>query len=468
MVEFRGSEPTFAWRESGKLFRKNHPQFTRPRFEPRSPRPRRSQLNTTSALANYATEVGMATGIVTNARLTHATPAALYAHAPNRYWEDDSKVPVESRRTCKDIARQLIEDSPGKDINVILGGGRRHWEREGRRLDGRNLVDDWLRDKRRRGLLAHYVETAEELSQLNTRHLDYLLGIFAPSHMSFELDRKLSPGDEPCLSEMVTTAIRLLRRNSRGFLLVVEGTDTLTLAKLLRRLFGPTSMIAWSKAPLSQQTRLPVMGRSRFESRSGGRIDHASHYNNAYRVLDETLSLESAVLVALSEVDAAETLVVVTSDHSNMLTLGGLSTTRGNDIFGLVSARSSAVPLKWATHGGEDVPVFTRGPMADLLFTGTFDQSYIPHAIAFAACLGEHKKRCSVHAKNYTLLDFVLSQTTEDGEIEVRISVGYPSYNQYNQLAAVTQYKALAMDWIASEEEVGSRILVRCDAMVLS
>nr|CAD7428743.1 unnamed protein product [Timema monikensis] len=177
----------------------------------------------------------------------------------------------------------------------------------------------------------------------------------------------------------------------------------------------------------------------------GGRIDHASHYNNAYRVLDETLSLESAVLVALSEVDATETLVVVTSDHSNMLTLGGLATTRGNAIFGLfrmprshercfrydsvmsdvdgrpystlqfangpkfspgrVNARSSAVPLKWATHGGEDVPVFTRGPMADLLFTGTFDQSYIPHAIAFAACLGEHKKRCSVHAKNYTLLD---------------------------------------------------------------
>nr|CAD7575415.1 unnamed protein product [Timema californicum] len=328
----------------------------------------------------------MATGIVTNARLTHATPAALYAHAPNRYWEDDSKIPVESRRTCKDIARQLVEDSPGKDINVILGGGRRHWEREGRRLDGRNLVDDWLRDKRRRGLLAHYVETTEELSQLNTRHLDYLLGIFAPSHMSFELDRKLGPEDEPSLSEMVKTAIRLLRRNSRGFLLVVEG----------------------------------------------GRIDHASHYNNAYRVLDETLSLESAVLVALSEVDATETLVVVTSDHSNMLTLGGLATTRGNAIFGYdsvmsdvdgrpystlqfangpkfspgrVNARSSAVPLKWATHGGEDVPVFTRGPMADLLFTGTFDQSYIPHAIAFAACLGEHKKRCSVHAKNYTLLD---------------------------------------------------------------
>nr|CAD7574989.1 unnamed protein product [Timema californicum] len=52
------SEPAFAWRESGKQFRKNHPQFPRPRFEPRSPRPQQSSLNTTSALANYATEAG--------------------------------------------------------------------------------------------------------------------------------------------------------------------------------------------------------------------------------------------------------------------------------------------------------------------------------------------------------------------------------------------------------------------------
>nr|CAD7257746.1 unnamed protein product [Timema shepardi] len=38
---------------------KTHPQFTRPRFEPRSPRPRQSSFNTTIALANYATEAGM-------------------------------------------------------------------------------------------------------------------------------------------------------------------------------------------------------------------------------------------------------------------------------------------------------------------------------------------------------------------------------------------------------------------------
>nr|CAD7202491.1 unnamed protein product [Timema douglasi] len=41
-VENRGSEPAFAWRESEKPFRKNHPQFTRPRFKPRSPCPQQS------------------------------------------------------------------------------------------------------------------------------------------------------------------------------------------------------------------------------------------------------------------------------------------------------------------------------------------------------------------------------------------------------------------------------------------
>nr|CAD7417007.1 unnamed protein product [Timema poppensis] len=56
---FSESEPAFAWKKSGKPFRKNHPQFTRPRFEPRSPRPQRSSFNTTTALANYVTEAGL-------------------------------------------------------------------------------------------------------------------------------------------------------------------------------------------------------------------------------------------------------------------------------------------------------------------------------------------------------------------------------------------------------------------------
>lgn len=57
---------------------------------------------------------------VTTTRVTHATPAALYSHSTSRYWEDDSKIPEEDRNLCKDIARQLIEDEPGININVTL------------------------------------------------------------------------------------------------------------------------------------------------------------------------------------------------------------------------------------------------------------------------------------------------------------------------------------------------------------
>lgn len=59
------------------------------------------------------------------------------------------------------------------------------------------------------------------------------------------------------------------------------------------------------------------------------------------------------------------------------------------------AVHGSAVPRQWATHGGEDVPVYAQGPLANIMFSGTVDQSYIPHAISFIACMGPHKDRCS-------------------------------------------------------------------------
>lgn len=67
---------------------------------------------------------------------------------------------------------------------------------------------------------------------------------------------------------------------------------------------------------------------------TGGRIDHAHHYNNPYRALDETLMLEESLHEVLSVVDPAETLIVVTSDHSHVLSFGGLNTPIGNPILG--------------------------------------------------------------------------------------------------------------------------------------
>lgn len=62
-------------------------------------------------------------------------------------------------------------------------------------------------------------------------------------------------------------------------------------------------------------------------------------------------------------------------------------------ISGKNTIQAAAVPRVWATHGGEDVPVFATGPLANL-FSGSFDQTYIPHAIAYIACLDYFKERC--------------------------------------------------------------------------
>jgi alkaline phosphatase len=56
-------------------------------------------------------------GFVTTTTVTYGTPSALYAHSPDTWWQADRNVPA-GQRHCKDIARQLVEDSPGKNINV--------------------------------------------------------------------------------------------------------------------------------------------------------------------------------------------------------------------------------------------------------------------------------------------------------------------------------------------------------------
>lgn len=70
------------------------------------------------SIMKWAQAAGKRTGIVTTTRITHATPAALYAHSPNRDYESDSAIPPEYKSTMKDIARQLVEDEPGNKLNV--------------------------------------------------------------------------------------------------------------------------------------------------------------------------------------------------------------------------------------------------------------------------------------------------------------------------------------------------------------
>ena len=59
---------------------------------------------------DLASFLGRSTGIVTTARITHATPGAGYAHSAHRDWEGDSEM-AGVTGGCKDIACQLVKEN---------------------------------------------------------------------------------------------------------------------------------------------------------------------------------------------------------------------------------------------------------------------------------------------------------------------------------------------------------------------
>ena len=63
----------------------------------------------------------------------------------------------------------------------------------------------------------------------------------------------------------------------------------------------------------------------------------------------------------------------------------------------------AAIPLSMETHGGEDVAIFARGPMAHLLH-GVREQNYIPHVMAYASCVGDYKahSHCAASATQHS------------------------------------------------------------------
>lgn len=363
-------------------------------------------------ILEQAEERGMATGIVTTARVTHATPAVNYAHVGNRDWEADSNLPAGA--TVKDIARQLLEFPYGDGLEVVLGGGRSYFmpktmndpeypTQVGRRNDGRDLTAEWTTKFPQ----SAYVWNRAGFDAVDTRKTKHLLGLFERSHVRYEADRANDTAGEPSLSEMTEKAIEMLRNDKNGFYLMVEA----------------------------------------------GRIDHAHHAGNAYRALTDTIELSKAVELA-KRLTGEDTLIVVTADHSHVFTIGGYPS-RGNPILGkaavdgaeqkdslglpyttvsyangpgwtggfkrkefnpategTVSAaynggalrpdlslidttlpnymQEATVPMGSETHAGEEVAIYAEGPYS-YLFRGTLEQHTIYHVMAEA--LGLNRRR---------------------------------------------------------------------------
>ena len=281
--------------------------------------------NTLPTLAELAEQAGMGTGVVSTARITHATPAGAYAHTPNRNWESSATTPDDAQALgCQDIASQLVAMPFGDGIDVIFGGGRREFmptemsdpeypNKQGARDDGRNLIDEWLAaDSNRRyawngDTIAQWLAAPEPLS-------GQLMGLFEPSHMQYEADRARDPGKEPSLRDMTALAVKQLSAKKEGYFLLVEA----------------------------------------------GRIDHAHHFSNAFRALGDTVALSEAVQWVVDNVDLSETLILVTADHSHTMTISGYPR-RGNPILGTVEMEPGK-PMLDATGKPYTTLSYANGP----------------------------------------------------------------------------------------------------------
>jgi alkaline phosphatase len=147
-------------------------------------------------------------------------------------------------------------------VDVLMGGRKQFFLPEaagGKRKDGRNLLEE----ARAAGYAV--VQTAGELQRAEGQKI---LGLFNAGNMAYEIDR--SKTEEPSLAAMATKTLAVLSKSPKGFFAMIEG----------------------------------------------GRIDHASHRNDAAATIQDTLAFDAAVGVALDfQRQHPDTLVIVTADH---------------------------------------------------------------------------------------------------------------------------------------------------------
>ena len=312
-----------------------------------------NELITATELAEIK---GLSTGIISTARITHATPAATYAKSADRNWEDVSDMPEDAvTGGCEDIASQLVNFEKnlearfvGTDVDgldFVMGGGRRHFlpkdetanstdavsAIEGDRTDERNLVTEWQ---------TQYPDATYVMDQTGFDAIaddaTKVFGLFNESHMQYEADRANDVAGEPSLTDMTTKAIEVLGKNDNGFFLTVES----------------------------------------------GRIDHAHHAGNAYNALNDTIEFAKAVQAAVDNTNPEETLILVTADHSHVFTIAGYPK-RGNPILGQVVAVGATTP----SLAADDMPYTTVGYANGLGFRNLgsetdADASYTSAAVA--------------------------------------------------------------------------------------
>lgn len=138
-------------------------------------------------------EAGMVTGLISTARITHATPAGFSVQSEDRDREDE-------------IAAKYLDSG----VDILMGGGSRHFDPEARE-DGRDLFKEFEGK-------GYYVARESEDLLGTRRYSGRILGTFSDSHIPYLLDRPSLSKPVPGLMEMSKFVLNKLTKNARFFL----------------------------------------------------------------------------------------------------------------------------------------------------------------------------------------------------------------------------------------------------------
>ena len=299
-------------------------------------------------LLERAKAAGKRVGAVSTARITHATPAAVFAQSPDRGWEAPGAITDEAREAgCTSIAEQLL----ASEIDLALGGGARAFEG----LD-----------------ISAAAATRDEMLALPEEGL--ALGLFTDSHMAYEADRDDSV--EPSLAEMTTFAMERLD-NPGGYVLMVEagridhahhGTnayraleDTIALSEAVEAAVeaaGDDTLI------LVTADHSHVFTIAGYPARGNPILGHAHGLDEESRLRDD------------------EPLLDLDGDPYTTLGYynGGSPTDQNLAPEDPDYRQRVAVRLRSETHAGEDVALYATGPGSQRV-RGAMDQTEIADVI---------------------------------------------------------------------------------------
>jgi len=302
-------------------------------------------------LTDKAKEQKKSVGVISTARLTHATPAAMFSHSVSRSIESDKDLNAPfDYEGCKSIAQQLIDS----DVDLALGGGRAEFSQ--------TQLGNWT------GTLAR---TKSEMLAASSDKT--LLGLFTPSHMAFEADRDAAL--EPSLKEMTTFAMDRLSANAEGYVMMIEAGridhahhDT-NAYRALKDLQALDDAVAAAVERAGDDTLILVTA------------DHSHVFTmSGYPARgNPILGLTRGVNPQTGEPRAEyTTLGYHNGPNIREATSAGLT---DNIVQSPDYHQQTAVHLSSETHGGDDVALFAYGPGA-ARFKGVMEQDEIGQILA--------------------------------------------------------------------------------------